>query len=179
VISLAGAIAVGAIGRSGGVNPGSKKSMSTSHQRRGVALNRTCVKARTAMPNFSTPAMQIARHLLFASVALLAVSAKAQKAIEPHTANERVFVESVQKRLSACFTMVGVDRTIPVAAKLPPDKELLAAVQLRASGPLVHDGYNYMLFIHSPSNSAFVLQLGGFAGSQTVFGPIPLTTTCR
>jgi len=123
--------------------------------------------------------MSIARHLLFASVALLATGVKAQNAIEPRTANEKAFVESVQKRLAPCFTMLGVDSTMPVAAKLPPDKELLAAVQLRASGPLVHDGYNYMLFIHSPSNSAYVLQLGGFAGSRAIFGPIPLATTCQ
>lgn len=123
--------------------------------------------------------MTMARHLLFASIAFLAVNVKAQMVIEPLNANEKVFVESVQKRLSTCFTMLGVDRTIPVAEKLPPDKEILVAVQFRASGPLVNDGYNYMLFIHSPSNSAFVLQLGGFAGSRVSFGPIPLTTTCQ
>jgi hypothetical protein len=52
-------------------------------------------------------------------------------------------------------------------------------VLLAASGPLVHDGYNYMLLIHGPSNAAYVVQLGGFAGSQTVFGPIALTATCQ
>ena len=99
--------------------------------------------------------------------------------IEPLTDVDQVFVESVKKRLSPCFTMLGAHRSIPVAAKRPPDKELLAEVLLAASGPLVHDGYNYMLLIHGPSNAAYVVQLGGFAGSQTVFGPIGLTATCQ
>lgn len=123
--------------------------------------------------------MPIARFLLMTWVALFAINVNAQSIIEPRTDNEKVFVESVAKRLSPCFTMLGVDRSMPVAAKRPPDKELLASVLLRASGPLVHDGYNYMLLVHSPSNSAFVVQLGGFAGSQAVFGPIPLASTCQ
>lgn len=107
------------------------------------------------------------------------MSVEAQRIIEPRNQNEKVFVESVAKRLSPCFTMMGVDRSMPVAAQRPADTEFLAAVPLRASGPLVHDGYNYMLLIHSPSNAAFVVQSGGFAGSQAVFGPISLATTCR
>jgi hypothetical protein len=122
--------------------------------------------------------MQITRLLLLALASSIAVSVRAQ-VIEPRTETERFFVESLKKRLSPCFTTLGVDRSIPVAATRPPDNELLAAVLLRASGPLVSDGYNYMLLIHGSSNSAFVVQFGGFAGLQTVFGPIPLATVCQ
>jgi hypothetical protein len=121
--------------------------------------------------------MRSARCLLFVASALFAISARSQ-IIEPTTENERVLVEAVKKRLSPCFTLLGVNGSLPVAAKPPPTTELLASVLLRASGPLVSDGYSYMLLIHGPSNSAFVEQFGGFAGSRTVFGPVPLETTC-
>ncbi|HWH81296.1 MAG TPA: hypothetical protein VNU71_03575 [Burkholderiaceae bacterium] len=123
--------------------------------------------------------MQIVRFVLFASATFFMMGVRAQFAIEPRTENEKVFIESVKKRLSPCFTMLGVDPSIPVAANRPLEKELLAAVLLPAGGPLVNDGYNYMLLIHGPSNSAFVVQFGGFGGSQAIFGPIPLATTCQ
>ena len=122
--------------------------------------------------------MQITRLLLLASAAFFVIGVRAQ-VIEPRTENDKVFVESVKKRLSSCFTMLGVHPSIPVAAMRPPQTELLASVLLSASGPLVNDGYNYMLLIHGPSNSAFVVQFGGFAGSQVTFGPIPLAATCQ
>lgn len=121
--------------------------------------------------------MRFIRCLLFMVAAMFALSARAQ-IIEPRTANEKVLVEAVKKRLSPCFTLLGVNGSIPVAAKPPPANELLASVLLRASGPLVSDGYSYMLLIHGPSNSAFVEKFGGFHGSRTVFGPVPLETTC-
>ena len=120
---------------------------------------------------------KIERRLPLALLACIATGASAQL-IEPRTENEKVLVESVKKRLSPCFTLLGVDRSIPVAATRPPHRELLAAVLRRASGPMVSDGYSYMLLIHGPSNSAFVEQFGGFAGSRAVFGPIPLASAC-
>lgn len=121
--------------------------------------------------------MQIARRLLLALLTCVASGASAQL-IEPRTENEKVLVESVKKRLSPCFTLLGAHRSISIATASPPRRELLAAVLLRASGPMVSDGYSYILLIHGPSNSAFVEQFGGFAGSRTVFGPIALAATC-
>jgi hypothetical protein len=55
---------------------------------------------------------------------------------------------------------------------------MIAGVLLPISGARVNDGYNYMLMFHGPSNSGYVVQLGGFAGSQTLFGPLRLDTEC-
>jgi hypothetical protein len=115
-----------------------------------------------------------------ALVASIGVSFAAMaQLVEPRTANERVLVESVSKSISSCFTTLGAKRRFPVVAAPPPTSELLAAVLLHASGPTVNDGYNYMLLLHAPSNAAFVVQLGGFAAEQTVYGPLPLDTRCR
>ena len=112
-----------------------------------------------------------------AATALVCTAASGQL-VEPRTANERALVESVSKGLSSCFTTLGPKRAFPVASATPPQGELLAAVLLHASGSYVSDGYNYMLLLHGPSNSAFVVQLGGFASVRKVYGPLPLNTVC-
>jgi hypothetical protein len=117
------------------------------------------------------------RLALAASAALLCSLASAQL-LEPRTANERALVDAVAQRLSSCFASLGPTRDFPVAAAAPPHKELLAAVVLKASGPLVGDGYSYMLLVHGPSNAAYVVQHGGFAAQRTVYGPLPLDTRC-
>ena len=116
-------------------------------------------------------------HFSIAAVALVCTAARAQL-IEPRTANERALVESVSKSLSSCFTTLGPKQAFPVVSAAPPQDELLAAVLLRASGPRVSDGYNYMLLLHGRSNAAFVVQQGGFASLRKVYGPLALNTEC-
>jgi hypothetical protein len=99
--------------------------------------------------------------------------------VEPRTANERALVETVSKSISSCFTALGAKRGFRIVAAPPPTSELLAAVLLHASGPAVNDGYNYVLLLHAASNAAYVVQLGGFAAEQTVYGPLPFDTRCR
>ena len=115
-----------------------------------------------------------------AALALAAVAGSAAVAqlVPPRTPNERALVRAVSRSMSSCFTALGPKRAFPVAPSTPPQSELLAAVLMGASGPRVSDGYNYMLLLPGPSNSAYVVQLGGFAGSHTVYGPLPLQTQC-
>src|SRR6516164_6281171 len=103
------------------------------------------------------------------AAAVVLCSVASAQVIEPRTANERVLVEAVSQRMSSCFTSLGPKRSFPVASQPPPQDELLAAVLLRASGTRVSDGYNYMLLLHGPSNSAFVVQLGGFATLRKIY----------
>ena len=120
------------------------------------------------------------RHRLLAAVALmLATAASAQPAlIMPRDAAQRVWVQAVTKRLSTCFTALGPRIKFPEVATLPPQSEMIAGVLLPVTGMVVNDGYNYMLMLHGPSNSGYVVQVGGFAGSQTLFGPLRLDTEC-
>jgi hypothetical protein len=117
-----------------------------------------------------------------ASVLLVATSLSCAAAhgqlVEPRTPNERALLQAVLKGMSSCFTALGPKRAFPTVASTPPQNELMANVLMGTSGPLVSDGYNYMLLLHGPSNAAFVVQLGGFAGSRTVYGPLPFTTQC-
>ena len=114
------------------------------------------------------------------AAALLAAGAvSAQPALMmPRDATQRAWVQSVTKRLSTCFSALGPRRKFPEVAALPPQSEMVAGVLLPVSGVLVNDGYNYMLMLHGPSNAGYVIQVGGFAGSQTLFGPLPLDTEC-
>ena len=121
--------------------------------------------------------MHRVRHFSLAAAALVCTVASGQL-VEPRTANERALVDDVSKGLSSCFTTLGPRRAFPVASAPPPQSELLAAVLLRASGPYVSDGYAYTLLLHGPSNAAFVVQRGGFASVQKVYGPLPLNTVC-
>lgn len=111
-------------------------------------------------------------------LATLGCSVTFAQLVEPRTVVERALVESVSKSMSTCFTALGPKRTFASVTSAPPQGELLAAVLMATSGPLVNDGYNYMLLLHGRSNSAFVVQLGGFAGSRTVYGPLSLNTQC-
>jgi hypothetical protein len=99
--------------------------------------------------------------------------------LEPTTPDERALVEHVSKGMSTCFTSMGAKQKFPTVAAAPPNSEMLAVVLLPASGPRVTDGYNYVLLLHGPSTAAFVVQLGGFAAGQTVYGPLPFNTHCR
>ncbi|MDQ6685871.1 MAG: hypothetical protein M3Z16_12190 [Pseudomonadota bacterium] len=119
----------------------------------------------------------LVRSILAASGAGACLLASAQL-VAPRTAAERSLVESVASRMSSCFTMLGPKRDFPVTATAPPQSELLAAVLLHASGPRVSDGYNYVLMLHGRSNAAFVAQLGGFAATRRIYGPLPLDTQC-
>lgn len=112
------------------------------------------------------------------TVATLGCSVALAQLVEPRTPNERAWVEAVAKSMSSCFTALGPKRAFPTVSSAPPQGELVAAVLMRASGPRVSDGYNYVLMLHGPSNSAFVVQLGGFAAAREVYGPLPLNTQC-
>ena len=111
-------------------------------------------------------------------VASLGCSGSFAQLVEPRTPNERALVLAVSKSMSSCFTAVGPKRVFPSVSSPPPQGELLAAVLMAAGGPRVSDGYIYMLLLHGPSNSAFVVQLGGFAAPRKVYGPLPLNTEC-
>lgn len=122
--------------------------------------------------------MRSATRAALLAAALVGGSVACAQLLEPRTANQRALVQDVAKRMASCFTALGPKRAFPTVSSAPPQGELLAAVLMGASGPRVSDGYNYMLLVHGPSNSAFVVQLGGFAAARTVFGPLPLSTQC-
>ncbi len=110
---------------------------------------------------------------------MLATAASAQPALfVPRDPAQRAWVEGVTKRMSTCFTALGPRVKFPEVATLPPQSEMIAGVLLPFTGMLVNDGYNYMLMLHGPSNSGYVVQVGGFAGSQILFGPLRLDTEC-
>jgi hypothetical protein len=122
--------------------------------------------------------LKLIHSLAFFTLLFLSFASEGQL-LQPKTPDERALVEQVSKGMSTCFTPMGAKQKFPTVAAAPPSSELLAGVLLHASGPRVTDGYNYVLLLHGPSATAFVVQLGGFAASQTIYGPLPFDTHCR
>lgn len=119
------------------------------------------------------------RLIALLATTLLTLAAHTQPAlIAPRDEAQRTWVQAATRRIGTCFTALGPRIKFTEATTLPPQSEMIAGVLLPISGAPVNDGYNYMLMVHGPSNSGYVVQLGGFAGSQTLFGPLRLDTEC-
>jgi len=122
------------------------------------------------------------RPALLQSILILALtmsqSANAQLK-EPKGASDQALVAATAKRLLPCFTTTGVTQAFPETRDLPPEKNLVSVTLLGASGKSVSDGYTYWIAIESSRSYAYVRQVGGFAGSNKLYGPIPISTECK
>jgi len=113
----------------------------------------------------------------FAALAGASPCARAQLK-EPVSRADHDLVASVSKRLSDCFTTVGVKGEFALAPALPAESELVAITLLPATGPAVNDGYAYWLALHVSRTQVYVRQVGGFAGAQRLYGPIDINARC-
>jgi hypothetical protein len=114
----------------------------------------------------------------FATLASASPCAHAQLK-EPVSRADRDLLASVSKRLSSCFTTVGIKGKFALAPALPSESELSAVTLLPATGPTVNDGYAYWLALHVSRTQVYVRQVGGFAGAQRLFGPIDIKAGCE
>jgi len=87
-------------------------------------------------------------------------------------------VSCTAKRLAPFVGPYGVRQAWPVATQLPglqglplPDLGVL----LSDAGQVM-DGYTHRLHVNLDTRSAYVVQQGGIAGTQTVFGPLPVAS---
>lgn len=68
---------------------------------------------------------------------------------------------------------MGVRQPWPVASELPPHLATGFGELLSDAG-LVADGYMQTLHVDASALTAYVVQQGGFAGTRTVYGPLPV-----
>lgn len=87
------------------------------------------------------------------------------------------WAQNVAVRFSKCFGAQGTLLDVPIATGTPPSREMLATVELTGN-ELISDGYRHTLLIHGPSNKAYVVRSGGYAGTIQTLGPLPLSTSC-
>jgi len=80
-------------------------------------------------------------------------------------------------RLRAFVAPTGIQQRWPVAARLPAHLDQEPGVLISDPGHVM-DGYSHRLLIDATATAAYVVQRGGFAGAQTVYGPLPVAA-CR
>ncbi|MCV2357032.1 hypothetical protein LNV09_23050 [Paucibacter sp. B2R-40] len=97
---------------------------------------------------------------------------------EPASQTDRELVALVSKRLSPCFTTLGVKRDFKLAPELPTESKISAISLLPASGPMVNDGYAYWIALHESRAHVYVRQVGGFGGTHKLYGPIDINEQC-
>lgn len=70
--------------------------------------------------------------------------------------------------------------SLPVATSFPSGEELGDWIPLWPADGANHlaDGYRHWLRLHKSTNMVYIVQVGGFAGTRTIYGPIPADKDC-
>ena len=76
-------------------------------------------------------------------------------------------------RLKRFVSPLGTNQVWPKAQELPVQLHGQMGTVLSEQGQVL-DGYRHVLHVEPAKNTAYVVQVGGFAGTMTVFGPLPV-----
>ena len=95
--------------------------------------------------------------------------------VEPETppAIADASISCTAQRLARFVGPYGVAQSWPVAAALPKQWAHAHGTTLSEPGHVM-DGYSHRLYVDPVARSAYVVQQGGIAGTQKVFGPLPV-----
>lgn len=108
-------------------------------------------------------------------VLVVALSASATPmASAGHAVDAPALVACTAQRLKRFVGPFGVRQSWPTVAELPPVHGRKFEEHLSDEGPVL-DGYVQRLVVDTGSNAAYVVQLGGIAGTQTIYGPLPVS----
>jgi len=83
------------------------------------------------------------------------------------------YLECTAARLQPFVRPTGVNQAWPVAAALPEELAQRPGRLLSDQGN-VEDGYTHWLVVSTASRAAYVIERGGFAGTQKIYGPLPV-----
>jgi hypothetical protein len=86
----------------------------------------------------------------------------------------QALVTCTAQRLKKFVGPFGVRQAWPVVAQLPPQHAGQVGELLSDQGN-VEDGYMQSFHVDTHAKAAYVVQQGGFAGMQTVYGPLPVS----
>jgi hypothetical protein len=107
---------------------------------------------------------------------LVCVHAKAQQEFKlPATSAQSEQASLLAKQVTPCIYNSDTTRQWPRSKAVPETDEYQYMVPLTGPG-LVSDGHSHFLFV--AANGMFVVRVGGIAGDQVVFGPLPISTAC-
>jgi hypothetical protein len=87
------------------------------------------------------------------------------------------WMQSLEQRFAPCVGPLGSRVDMPTTSMPLNDADVIARIELARPG-VVSDGYRSTLLVHGPTRPGYIVQIGGFAGTKTVYGPLSLATGC-
>jgi hypothetical protein len=81
------------------------------------------------------------------------------------------------ERFRSCTSPMGVSSELPIFSGGSIGEESLERYELGAPG-LVSDGYHHALLVDRKQSLAYIVQVGGIAGTRTTYGPVRLHSGC-
>ena len=109
---------------------------------------------------------------------LLFSSLLATTAVSAAPADNQTAISCTADRLRPYVGPTGVHQSWPVATQLPTHLDGQLGLLLSGQGN-VDDGYTHWLLVDERSATSYVVQRGGFAGFQTIYGPLPVAACSR
>ncbi|MBC3881962.1 hypothetical protein H8K35_10265 [Undibacterium sp. LX40W] len=76
-----------------------------------------------------------------------------------------------------CVNAVGLTQDLPLVEGKPTILEKGSFFQLNETGR-IRDGYRHTLYVSPDQKTIYIIQVGGFAGTQKVFGPLDRNMKC-
>jgi hypothetical protein len=77
-----------------------------------------------------------------------------------------------------CVSVLGPVRELPIADAVQAEATAVGELIPLSSPGIVSDGYYHWLRVHRVSGFVYIVQAGGIAGAQTVFGPFRAEHGC-
>ena len=102
------------------------------------------------------------------------VLATALAAASPSEANQALLACTAD-RLRPFVSPTGLRQSWPQVAELPSHFASELGLQLSDHSDYA-DGFSHWLLIDGATGTSYVVQRGGFAGTQTVYGPLPVAS---
>lgn len=103
----------------------------------------------------------------------IVLSASAQSSLPLEVADQHPLV----KKFQSCVSAVGLEHDLPLADPVPDLNGPGHLYQLNELGR-IRDGYRHSLYVSEDQKHIYILQIGGFAGTRKVFGPLDPKVHC-
>jgi hypothetical protein len=117
--------------------------------------------------------MSSAKILVLSTLGPLAMTAIAQTTLVPQAIDKHPLVE----KFKPCISPIGLTRDLPLADPMP---KLEAPGRLYVLGDMgaIRDGYRHSLYVSADGKQIYIVQVGGFAGTYKIFGPLDPNLDC-
>ncbi len=81
------------------------------------------------------------------------------------------------KQFQGCVSAVGLNIELPLVEKAPNLDATGSLLRLNDVGR-IRDGYIHTLYVSPDRKTMYIIQVGSFAGTQKVFGPLDAAMKC-